>query len=141
MALTGVSQLRNKVLGRVFRELKLTDQWGSGLNRMINTCRQNNIAPPKFEELGQFFRVTLYPKSTAILASVHWHAPVIKYLVKEGSLSAKTAQELWKVSRRAATTRLKEMVEQGFLVEMSTGPRDPHKVFILAEHSNQHGRT
>jgi DNA-binding HxlR family transcriptional regulator len=91
--------------------------------------------------LGQFFRVTLYPKSAAVLPSIHWHAPVIKHLVKEGSISGKTAQELWKVSRRAITTRLKEMIDQGFLVEMSTGPRDPHKVFILSEHSNEHGRT
>jgi ATP-dependent DNA helicase RecG len=32
IALSGVSQLRNKVLGRVFRELRLTDQWGSGMS-------------------------------------------------------------------------------------------------------------
>lgn len=136
IALTGVSQLRNKVLGRVFRELRLTDQWGSGLNRMIDACRQNNIATPKFEELGQFFRITLYPKSEHVSPTIHWHIPIIEYLRKEKTLSAKAAQELWKISRRAATNRLKEMCAQGLLVEMSTGPRDPRKVFILAEHSN-----
>lgn len=30
----------------------------------------------------------------------------------------------------------KRSVSCHLLVEMSTGPRDPHKVFILAEHSN-----
>ena len=54
-ALSGVSQLRNKVLGRVFRELQLIEQWGSGLNRIIDVCKQQNIAAPKFEELGSFF--------------------------------------------------------------------------------------
>ncbi len=34
-ALSGVSKLRNRVIGRVFRELKLIEQWGTGLNRMI----------------------------------------------------------------------------------------------------------
>ncbi len=29
-ALSGVSRLRNRVIGRVFRELKLIEQWGSG---------------------------------------------------------------------------------------------------------------
>ena len=38
-ALSGVSQLRNKVLGRTFRELKLTEHWGSGLKRMLDACR------------------------------------------------------------------------------------------------------
>jgi ATP-dependent DNA helicase RecG len=136
IALTGVSQLRNKVIGRVFRELRLTDQWGSGLNRMIDACRQNNIALPKFEELGQFFRITLYPKSESVSPTIHWHIPIMEYLQKEGKISAKAAQELWEISRRAATNRLKEMCALGLLVEMSTGPRDPHKVFILAEHSN-----
>jgi ATP-dependent DNA helicase RecG len=135
-ALTGVSQLRNRVIGRVFRELKLTEQWGSGLNRMIHACRQLDIAPPKFEELGQFFRVTLFPRSKSITPAPHWYATVIKHLKKEGNISAKTAQELWKVSRRAATSRLKGMCDEGMIVEMSTGPRDPHKVFILSEHGN-----
>ena len=42
-----------------------------------------------------------------------------------GSLESCNYQELWKISRRAATNRLKEMCAQGLLVEMSTGPRDP----------------
>lgn len=62
-ALYGISQLRNKVIGRVFRELQLSEQWGSGLSRMIQTCREQEIALPKFEELDHFFRVTLYPKT------------------------------------------------------------------------------
>ncbi len=130
VALTGVSQLRNKVLGRSFRELKLTDQWGSGLNRMIHVCQQNNIMPPKFEELGQFFRVTLYPKSVPLPAT-SWHVPIIEYIQKEGSISAKVAQQIWQISRRSATNRLQEMCAQGLLVEMSTAPRDPYKTFIL----------
>src|SRR5271156_5590596 len=46
-ALSGVSQLRNKVLGRVFRELRLIEQWGSGLNRMNKICLQHGLTPPK----------------------------------------------------------------------------------------------
>lgn len=136
IALSGVSQLRNKVLGRVFRELRLTDQWGSGLNRMIDACQQDRIKTPKFEELGQFFRVTLYPRSTPPPPSAHWHLPLMEYLEHYESISAKTAQELWQISRRAASSRLKSMCEQGILVEMSTGPRDPYKKFILAKYRN-----
>jgi predicted HTH transcriptional regulator len=136
IALSGVSQLRNRVLGRVFRELRLTDQWGSGLNRMIDACLQNHIKPPKFEELGQFFRVTLYPRSTLPSPSVHWHILIMEYLGRHESITAKIAQELWEISRRTATNRLKSMCEQGILVEISTGPRDPYKTFILAKHRN-----
>ena len=33
-----------KVLGRVFRELQLIEQWGSGLNRIGSVCQQQNSA-------------------------------------------------------------------------------------------------
>lgn len=32
----GVSKLRNRVLGRVFHELRLVEHWGSGIQRMNN---------------------------------------------------------------------------------------------------------
>ena len=40
-ALSGVSKLRNRVIGRVFRELKLIEQWGTGLNRIIWACQEH----------------------------------------------------------------------------------------------------
>jgi predicted HTH transcriptional regulator len=64
-AITGGSRLRNRVVGRVFRELELIEQWGSGLKRMISTCDKEKIQIPLFEEVGLFFRVTLYPRKMA----------------------------------------------------------------------------
>jgi len=43
------------------------------------------------------------------------------------------AERLWKLTRRTATSRLKKMCQAGILVELSTGPFDPYKTFILAE--------
>jgi len=36
--LQGVSRLRNRVIGRVFHELHLIEQWGSGIQRMAAAC-------------------------------------------------------------------------------------------------------
>jgi predicted HTH transcriptional regulator len=132
-ALSGVSQLRNKVLGRVFRELQLIEQWGSGLNRISSVCQQQNIAAPKFEELDHFFRVTLYPRTTKVIPSESWHIPIIEHIKQHGKISAMEAEKIWKLTRRTATNRLKKMCEEGLLVELSTGPFDPYKTFILAE--------
>lgn len=52
-ALAGSSRLRNRVIGKVFRELKLIEQWGSGLRRRIDACLQRGLKLPKFEELGK----------------------------------------------------------------------------------------
>ncbi len=133
-ALSGVSQLRNKVLGRAFRELKLTEHWGSGLKRMLDTCRHQQIPMPKFEELDHFFRVTLYPKLTKSIPSASWQEPIFQYLQKHEKINAKIAQEIWKVTRRTTTTRLKEMCQEGLLAEISTSFKDPQKVFVLPKH-------
>ena len=57
--LRGVSKLRNRVIGRVFKELGLIEQWGSGIGRMIDACREHGLPAPEFEEVGTHFRVTL----------------------------------------------------------------------------------
>src|SRR5215470_7069630 len=55
----GVSKLRNRVIGRVFQELGLIEQWGSGIQRMTTACREQGLEDPVFEEVGTHFRATL----------------------------------------------------------------------------------
>lgn len=69
--------------------------------------------------------------------SAQWHTPIMEYLEQHENITAKVAQGLWNVSRRAASSRLKSMCERGLLVEMSTGPKDPYKVFVSSiKHRN-----
>ena len=55
----GVSKLRNRVIGRVFHELHLIEQWGSGIQRMTAACQEAGLAVPRLEEIGMHFRVTI----------------------------------------------------------------------------------
>ena len=45
----GISKLRNRVIGRVFQELGLIEQWGSGIQRMTAACHERGLDAPKFE--------------------------------------------------------------------------------------------
>lgn len=130
-ALSGVSQLRNRVIGRVFRELNLIEQWGSGLGRMLNICAQQGMPSPKFEELGNFFRTTLYYGVNTFIVVEEWQRQIIAYLKTHKEILPKKAHELWGVTSRTTSSRLKKMCEQGILVEISTGPFDPQKKFSL----------
>ena len=130
-ALSGISQLRNRVIGRVFRELNLIEQGGSGLGRMISICKKQGIPAPKFEELGNFFRTTLYHGVNRLIEGEEWQKPIIEYLKVHKDMQPKKAQEIWGVTSRTTSSRLKTMCLQGILVEFSTGPFDPHKKFIL----------
>jgi predicted HTH transcriptional regulator len=136
-ALSGVSQLRNRVIGHVFRELNLIERWGSGLGRMITTCIEQGIAPPKFEELGNFFRVTLFHGATKQKVTEGWQLSIIEYLKQNENITAKQAQQIWQVTPRTVSSRLKKMCEQGLVVEISTNPYDPQKVFSLIKYGKK----
>ena len=130
-ALQGVSQLRNRVIGRCFRELELIELWGSGLKRMISQCQKSGIAIPKFEELGHFFRVTLSNRRETVLVVRGWRKELMELIVKRKEITTKDAATFWKISDRAARVRLRKMVEEGLISEISTHAFDPQKKFVL----------
>jgi len=135
-ALAGVSKLRNRVIGRVFRELKLIEQWGSGMGRMIAACTEAGLRPPRFEEIGTSFRVTLYSEKVAESAIPEWQEQLLKYLGEKREISTHDAAQIWKISDRAARTRLRKLVSLGILAEIGTGPRDPKKVYVIKGRQN-----
>lgn len=55
----GISRLRNRVISRVFRELGLIEQWGSGIPVILEEAASQHLPPPLFEEMGLRFRVAL----------------------------------------------------------------------------------
>ncbi len=55
----GISRLRNRFIGPVFRELGLIEQWGSGIPVILQEAASQHLPPPLFEEVGLRFRVTL----------------------------------------------------------------------------------
>jgi ATP-dependent DNA helicase RecG len=139
-ALSGVSRLRNRVVGRVFRELKLIEQWGSGMGRMIAACKEQGIRPPLFEEIGASFRVTLFSEPLTDRTAPDWLDPLMEHLVCTKKISTKEASRLWQTSDRTARTRLRSLVDKGILAEIGTGPRDPKKTYVLKKSTGDSGQ-
>ena len=54
---------RNAVIAQVLSDLGFVERLGYGLNRVLTAVKQNNLPPPKFEESGGAFRVTLFAGS------------------------------------------------------------------------------
>jgi len=135
-ALAGVSRLRNRVIGRVFRELGLIEQWGSGLGRITAACANAGLPAPRFEELGANFRVTLSGERIAAAARPEWQSALLERLAEEGRITTKEAAGLWKTSARTARNRLLDMVKQGLVAEVGRGPTDPYRVYVLKGNRN-----
>jgi ATP-dependent DNA helicase RecG len=63
----GVSRIRNRVIARVFHELKWMESWGSGYRRSLEACQWENYPLPEWEEWGTTLRVTFYSRQQTIL--------------------------------------------------------------------------
>lgn len=55
----GVSKIRNHVLARVFRELNLIEQWGSGVRRIFREASELGLPEPQIVELGLRVRLVV----------------------------------------------------------------------------------
>jgi len=56
----GTSRRRNYVVARVFRELHLIEQWGTGVRRIFEEAKELALPEPKIEEIGMRLRFTVY---------------------------------------------------------------------------------
>jgi ATP-dependent DNA helicase RecG len=128
----GVSKLRNPVIGRVFYELKLIERWGSGIRRMIEVCRQAGLEKPILEEIGTHFRVTIHMEQkypyTSSLDEVD--KAILNLLKKDKGLSTKQIADKIALSTRATRSRLINLISNGLIVEIGSGPRDPKKKYF-----------
>jgi ATP-dependent DNA helicase RecG len=55
----GRSEIRNRVLARVFKALGYIEQWGSGIQRMLHVCLAAGLPVPQIEEKSDFVDVAL----------------------------------------------------------------------------------
>jgi len=56
----GSSRIRNHVIARVFRELKLIERWGGGIDSIYNEARRLGLPEPEFMEIGIRIRVIIH---------------------------------------------------------------------------------
>jgi predicted HTH transcriptional regulator len=129
----GVSKLRNRVIGRIFNELKLIEQWGSGIQRIISACEENGLAKPKFEEIGTHFRVTIYIEKKRDLQLDDHDQAILHLLQRSKGMSTHDISNKIKLSTRAIRTRLASLIERGFIIQVSSGPHDPSKRFFIRQ--------
>jgi predicted HTH transcriptional regulator len=129
----GISRLRNRVIGRVFHELGLIEQWGSGIPRMLAACHDAGLAKPELEEVGFRFRVTLRSERVSEAAVDGLNAEVLEFLADgEGRSTAQIAAHIGRTPR-ATRTRLVALVERGLLRAVGTGPQDPRRRYYRTD--------
>ena len=87
----GVSKLRNRVIGRVFKELGLIEQWGSGICRMFAEAQSLGLPEPRIDEIGMRYRFTVF---LAKAISVEHLEPINDKSGLESGLESATSKKI-----------------------------------------------
>jgi len=129
---SGVSRVRNRVIAKVFHELKLMEEWGSGYKRVIEACHQNNYPEPEWMEHGTSMRVTLYSKKktskkfpkTKDTELTDRQENILTLFKRNQSLPFRTIFKKLspKISERMLRYELSQLKKKGLLISKGKGP-------------------
>jgi predicted HTH transcriptional regulator len=57
---SGCSRPRNRGIVSALTYMKIIEQWGSGIPKMISACRKAGLPEPELKEMGGSFRVNMF---------------------------------------------------------------------------------
>ncbi len=126
----GISRVRNRIIAKVFHELKLMEAWGSGYQRVIEACRQDHYSDPEWIEHGTSMLVTFYskkrPASKQLTADpLTTRQKAILALFKKGKqIPFKTIYKSFseEISERTLRYELSRLKKPGYLISSGRGP-------------------
>ncbi len=124
---------RNPVITQVLSDLGFVERLGYGLDRVMVVLREQNLRPPRFEEVAGSFRVTLYNDlpgaASAEMAeqlAAYQHLDlntrqqiVLNFLARNRKVTSREYQELCPdVHAETLRRDLAEMVSRGLLLKI-----------------------
>ncbi len=131
----GTSKIRNRVLARIFKELGLIEQWGTGFMKIRESCESYGFPNPIIEEKGgPSIRLTLFTTEEKTKTDVTLVDRELLILFKgTDGLSTKDLADKLELTPRSVRTKLNRLVKIGLLVPISQSINDPTKKYILVE--------
>ena len=140
----GGSKIRNRCIAEVFCHMRIIESWGTGIKRIMSSCREYSIKEPEFLEIGDSFRVNLYRSSYKI--DIHQSSPmsspmsspiqninltqqkIVNMILDNSRISqAMMAGEL-NISVRAVKKSMKELMEMGMIERVGSSRNGMWKV-------------
>ena len=138
----GVSKLRNRVIARVFRELDLIEQWGSGVRRIFEEAQQLGLPEPQMVEIGMrvrfivFLKEAIFAINTEVTEQVTEQVQRLLFCLQSTPLAVREIMQSLKLSHRPTLLYdyLKPAIEGGF-VEMTQpdSPKSPTQKYRLTK--------
>lgn len=126
----GVSKLRNRVIGRVFREVGLVEHWGSGVPRVLAACRDGGLPAPVWEEVGLRLRATMWLAADGPPRLDGVDRQLLRALESGEADRTHDLARAVGLTTRATRSRLARLVERGLVRDVGLGPNDPKRRYL-----------
>ncbi len=135
----GRSEIRNRVIARFFKEIGYIEQWGTGIRRIIDTCKEMGLKEPVFIDDARFFKVIIYKvaESAGKVPESAGKVPenvrdvVVEYARETGYVRRKDIERILNVKERRAREILRRLVEEGILQPVGRGRNRVYKLASL----------
>lgn len=126
----GRSEIRNRVVARIFKELGYIEQWGSGLQRIKASCLNQGLEEPLIREQGDFVDVVFYRPvaessdgvsdkyrivSDSIGSLTGHEERIMTHLISEARITSRDVEAITGVKEARARRILKKMTDKGLL--------------------------
>jgi ATP-dependent DNA helicase RecG len=113
------SEVRNKTLARIFKELGYIEQWGTGMKKIYDYCKAVNLKSPEISEKGNFLQVVFFrntDKTPINTDKTQEHEEkIVDYLKNNTHITNKKARELTGLSADGIKSLFRRMVEKNIL--------------------------
>jgi ATP-dependent DNA helicase RecG len=116
----GTSEIRNRRIVKIFRQAGFVEQLGTGIIRMREACRRDALPAPKFEEIGSFFKVTLFRPQHALPDDLQ---QVFNLLKVHGLMGSREIAEKSGFHQNTVLKRLKKLEAKGLIIKQGSGTK------------------
>ena len=120
-AIAGRSKIRNVCIAEIFSRMGIIEQWGTGIQRMIQGCREYGVREPEFIDMGDAFRVNFYRSGTEInqlrflniLSETE--RKVLEFIVEDSGITQKEIAQKMGMSKNGIRYTMDRLKDRGIL--------------------------
>lgn len=120
------SKPRNKLIANAFFLIKYIEQFGTGIQRILDDCRAQQLPEPNFEVRGHTFRSVFTPREPGIAPEedtgrTDRQNKALKYIRQHGRITRAKYEEIGGLPVHTAKRELARMVKAGLIVRRGGG--------------------
>ena len=127
---------RNRLLAMLFYDVELIENYGSGIQRILEECKRLNFPVPEFKEVEGGFQVIFYKdiyneENLTKMGLNERQIKAVMHIKEIGKLNNREYQKKFGVAKATATRDLTTLVEKKILYIVGKGKRDIY--YLLSE--------